>query len=76
LEAIVNICRSGAFYGVVVVAVIGGLGANASVRAADALPQVAKPQSNAAVSVTDAGANFVLDNGIVQATINKRNGDM
>ena len=45
--------------------------------AADAaLPPVAKANVSAPVTVTDAGANYVLDNGIVKATINKRNGNM
>jgi rhamnogalacturonan endolyase len=45
-------------------------------RAADAAPVVAKPQINAAVTVTDNGNNWTLDNGIVKASINKRSGDL
>jgi rhamnogalacturonan endolyase len=45
-------------------------------RAADAAPVVAKPEANAAVTVTDNGRTWTLDNGIVKATINKRNGNM
>jgi rhamnogalacturonan endolyase len=45
-------------------------------RAADDLPAVAKAQVNAPVTLTDAGAAWTLDNGIVRATINKRNGTM
>jgi rhamnogalacturonan endolyase len=44
-------------------------------RAAD-LPAVVKPDVNAAVTVTDAGREWILDNGIVKATINKSNGNM
>ena len=39
-------------------------------------PTVAKPQVNAPVTLTDNGANWTLANGIVQATINKRDGRM
>ncbi|MGD1083371.1 MAG: hypothetical protein ABSA47_01320, partial [Verrucomicrobiota bacterium] len=45
---------------------------------AAAAPLVAKPQSSAAVTVTDSnnGRSWTLDNGIVKATINKGNGNM
>ena len=45
-------------------------------RAAESVPAVAKPQGNAAVTVADESANWILDNGIVKATISKRNGNM
>ena len=45
-------------------------------RAADGAPVVAKPEVNAAVTVTDNGRSWTLDNGIVKATINKSNGNM
>ena len=45
-------------------------------RAAAAAPVVAKPEVSAAVTVTDNGRTWTLDNGIVKATINKRNGNM
>jgi rhamnogalacturonan endolyase len=43
---------------------------------AGAAPVVAKPKSSAAVTVTDNGFSWTLDNGIVKATINKGNGRM
>ena len=45
-------------------------------RAADGPPMVAKPDVNAAVTVTDGGTAWTMDNGIVKATISKRNGNM
>ncbi len=45
-------------------------------RAADSLPAIAKADVNAAVTVTDNGRTWTLDNGIVKATINKNNGNM
>ena len=39
-------------------------------------PVVAKPVVNAAVTITDNGRAWTLDNGIVKATINKNNGNM
>ena len=42
-------------------------------RAADNLPPVAKPNGNTPVTITDNGANWVMDNGIVKATILKNN---
>ena len=47
-----------------------------SLRAADVVPIVAKTAVNAPVTVLDDGAFFVLDNGIVTARINRRNGDL
>src|SRR5271157_5708881 len=44
--------------------------------AAGALPVVAKPKVTAAVTVTDNGRTWTLDNGIVKATINKGSGNM
>jgi len=40
------------------------------------LPQIAKPQVTAPVTVVDSGGAWTLDNGIVKATISKRNGNM
>ena len=45
-------------------------------RAADNSPIVAKVSDIAAVTVTDSGGAWTLDNGIVKAVINKRNGEM
>ena len=45
-------------------------------RAADGPPTIAKPQVNAAVTVADSGGAWILDNGIVKATISKGNGRM
>jgi hypothetical protein len=45
-------------------------------RAADGPPVVAKTDGKAPVTVTDNGKTFTLANGIVTATINKRNGDL
>jgi rhamnogalacturonan endolyase len=47
-----------------------------ALRAADGPPMVAKPDANAAVTVTDNGTAWTMDNGIVKATISKRNGNM
>jgi rhamnogalacturonan endolyase len=47
-----------------------------ALRADDAAPVVAKPEVNAAVTVADNGGTWTLDNGIVKATIDKRNGRM
>ena len=44
--------------------------------AAADLPTVAKSDVNAPVTVVDSAASWTLDNGIVKATINKRNGNM
>jgi rhamnogalacturonan endolyase len=44
-------------------------------HAAD-LPAVAKPNVNAPVAIIDGAAAWTLDNGIVKATISKRNGNM
>ena len=45
-------------------------------RAADALPVVAKPAVNAPVALTDNGATWTMDNGIVKATVIKKNGSL
>src|SRR5206468_5415805 len=45
-------------------------------RGADSAPVVAKAATSAPVTVTDAGRTWTLDNGIVKASINKRNGDL
>jgi rhamnogalacturonan endolyase len=39
-------------------------------------PTVAKPTINTAVTVTDEAGAWILDNGIVRATISQRNGNM
>src|SRR5208282_5345323 len=43
---------------------------------AGAAPVVAKPKTSAAVTITDNGRSWTLDNGIVKATIGKNNGDL
>jgi rhamnogalacturonan endolyase len=45
-------------------------------RAAEAGPAVAKPGAGSAVTVTDNGWSWTLDNGIVKATISKGSGRM
>jgi rhamnogalacturonan endolyase len=45
-------------------------------RAADDPPVVAKPKASAAVTVTDNGRTWTLDNGLVKAVVNKRNGSL
>ena len=47
-----------------------------ALRAADGRPAIAKPAVNAPVTVTDNGATWTMDNGIVKATINKGNSHM
>ena len=51
------------------------LGAPA-LRSDEAAPAAAKPAVNAPVTVTDNGGTWTLDNGIVKATVNKRNGSL
>src|ERR1022692_3992344 len=41
-----------------------------------AVPVVAKAATNASVTITDNGRTWILDNGIVKAIIDKRNGAM
>ena len=50
--------------------------AAAVLRAADGPPVVAKPNGNAPVTLTDNGATWTMDNGIVKATVNKKNGSL
>jgi len=45
-------------------------------RADDAAPVVARPDTSAPVTVTDNGSTWTLDNGIVKATVSKRSGNM
>ncbi len=45
-------------------------------HAAGPAPLVAKPAVNAPVTVTDNGATWTMDNGIVKATVLKNNGNM
>jgi len=47
-----------------------------ALRAADGPPVVAKPNVNAAVTVTDDGRTWTMDNGIVKATIDKGSSNM
>jgi rhamnogalacturonan endolyase len=44
--------------------------------AVDAAPSIARPESSAAVTVTDNGRTWTLENGMVKATINKTSGNM
>jgi rhamnogalacturonan endolyase len=62
--------------GLLAFAVIFAALAMPALRAADAAPDVAKPTVNASVAVTDDGRTWTLDNGIVKAVIDKRNGAM
>ena len=48
----------------------------AAQRAASGLPKVAKVTANDPVTLTENGDSWVLDNGIVKATILKSNGNM
>jgi rhamnogalacturonan endolyase len=57
------------------VVVVLGL-AVAVLRADDVGPHVASPEGGRAVTVTDNGRTWTLDNGIVKATINKASGKM
>jgi hypothetical protein len=50
--------------------------ASAFVALTLAMSVVAKPAVNAPVTVTDNGGTWTLDNGIVKAIIDKRNGAM
>jgi rhamnogalacturonan endolyase len=45
-----------------------------ALRAANGPPAVAKPAVNAPVTLTDNGDTWTMDNGIVKATVNKKNG--
>ena len=56
--------------------VVAVLAVASSGWAADSLPAVAKPTVTAPVTVAEDAANWTLDNGIVKATISKRNGNM
>ena len=56
-------------------AVLAGGSAAVPARAADEVV-VARPAGNVPVKVADEGNAFTLSNGIVTATINKRNGDL
>jgi rhamnogalacturonan endolyase len=47
-----------------------------ALRIADAAPVVARPGGNASVTLTDNGRSWTLDNGVVKAVIDKRNGAM
>ena len=71
-----NIFLSAISRGLLAFAVIFAALAMPALRAADAAPVVAKPAVNASVAVTDDGRTWTLDNGIVKAVIDKRNGAM
>jgi rhamnogalacturonan endolyase len=58
------------------VAGLVALAAASSLQAADGLPLVAKSDGKTPVTVADEGRAWILDNGIVKATINKANGNM
>jgi rhamnogalacturonan endolyase len=45
-------------------------------RAADALPAVAKPNVNAPVTITDNGSTWTMDNGLVKITVMKNNSNL
>jgi rhamnogalacturonan endolyase len=47
-----------------------------AIRAAEAIPQVAKPDVQIPVTVTDDGDAWILNNGILKATISKRSSNM
>ena len=66
-----NTSLSAAPRGLLVSAFISMALAVPALRAADGPPVVAKPAVNAPVTVTDNGATWTMDNGIVKATINK-----
>jgi rhamnogalacturonan endolyase len=48
----------------------------AELRAADSTPVVAKPDAKTAVTITESDTMFTLNNGVVAARVNKRNGDL
>lgn len=52
------------------------LAVDSRIFAADGPPVIAKVASGAAVTVTDNGNTWTLDNGIVKATVDKRTGDL
>ncbi|MGD1086968.1 MAG: hypothetical protein ABSA47_19715, partial [Verrucomicrobiota bacterium] len=64
---------SAASRGLFVSAFLSLLLAVPALRAADGPPSVAKPDVSAPVTVTDNGTSWILDNGIVKATVNKGN---
>ena len=55
---------------------VAGTLAVSALRAADAPPVVDQTSSSAPVTLADDGNSWTLDNGIVKATINQRNGSM
>ena len=57
-------------------AVVFSSGATAQQPPAHLLPKVAKPAVNAPVTLTDNGDSWTLDNGIVQATVPKSDGNL
>jgi rhamnogalacturonan endolyase len=58
------------------VALAAGFPGLSAAQAASPAPAIARPDGNAAVTITDDGPTWTLNNGIVKATINKRNGDL
>ncbi len=71
-----KIVLSAALRGLLVSAFVIMTPAVPALRADDALPAVAKPKVTAAVTVSDNGSDWILDNGVVKATINKRSSNM
>jgi rhamnogalacturonan endolyase len=62
--------------GIVVFALLVIASVAAMPQAAHGEPVVAKPQVNAPVTITDNGATWTMDNGIVKATVLKNNSNM
>jgi rhamnogalacturonan endolyase len=63
-------------HGLLAVSLITAALAAPPLGAADGPPAVAKPNVTAPVTLTDTGAAWILDNGLVKATVNKRDGRM
>src|ERR1035441_7297892 len=59
-----------------VLALSAVLSSGAVAQTAAALPKVAKVTANQPVSLTDSGDSWTLDNGIIKATIPKRDGNL
>ena len=68
--------RSISVRGMIVFVLFVLLLAQPMLHAADSLPPVAKPNVNAAVTITDNGDTWTMDNGIIKANIIKANGNM
>ena len=76
LGPIMKISRSAGPRGVITCALVVLTVTMPVLCAADTAKIVTKPDGNTAVTVTDNGRSWTLDNGIVTATINKNNGAM